>query len=175
MARLTLSIETNDAAELAAFAAAIAGVPPLTDAAEAALQAGAYRPAETPQPSSAPAETPKPAEDAAPAKKSGRKAAAPKAEETAPVAADPFANQSPAAPAAEAAASSPAASAGTASPSEVTYDMLKDTLTAALRKVGPAKAQALIREHGAGAPGLTQLAPESYGAVHAALKQAAEA
>lgn len=61
----------------------------------------------------------------------------------------------------------PTPSAG--APGEVTYDMLKDAMTAVLSKGSAKQAQDIVREHGSGAANLSGLAKTDYAAVHAAL------
>jgi hypothetical protein len=164
MARFTLSIETNDDNEFATFAQRLAGLQTVVSAAVETVVVAAEKPTKQTR-----AKAEKPADDVAAAQNGG----------------DPAAPGSPKQVVAETPAPTPAPEpepvvqtpvVETATPSagpvgEVTLDMLKDELNALLKKpgVGAKAAQDLIREHGNGAAGLSQLAGTDYAAVHAAL------
>lgn len=153
MARFTLSIETSDDQEFAAFAQRLAGLTPAEPVAVAA-----DKPARPPRAKAKDAGI----DEMEAARNGGDPDPVP-----APAPAPAPVVETPAAP-------PPAVEVVNPLGGPITLDMLKDELGKLLRKegFGAKAAQDLIREHGKGAAGLSQTAPEDYAAVYAALSAA---
>lgn len=166
MAKFTLSIETEDTAELAEIALKLAQgfVPPSTSAVVIDPLSDMVR--GTPREVAEAAEVTAPTGEAV--KRRGRP---PKAKDEATVS-DEFSAGGKPVEAAPVEAPSPAPAPAPAN-EDVTYDSLKSVLTDVLKAKSAKDAQDIIRNTTDGAASsLTQLKPEQYPAVYAALKKA---